>query len=234
MFDSCNLIDSREIKRAGPRQVNKSGETISTGDVCSYGTSQPPPRVQMLPAIVHIPTDDAMVRHWLQLMADFLIVEASQPRPSVAFPASSTDDLLAIRMLNSCADLRASEVDCLTDQIDARIDRALNAIHAEPEQPWTLTALCSVAGMSRSSFADRFSATVGVSPKRYLLRRRMMIAAKLLRSGNVSVGETGRRIGYGSEPGFSRAFKAHFGHSPKTARARLHSRSGRFGAQSTV
>jgi AraC-like DNA-binding protein len=68
--------------------------------------------------------------------------------------------------------------------------------------------------MSRSAFVDHFSKVVGDSPLRYLARWRLSLAQELLRSGSVGVAEAAHRVGYRSEAGFSRAFKAHHGYSP--------------------
>lgn len=211
--------DSFDAERLIVRHGDDGAETRLIGGVFRYEASPLPPVVQMLPTIIHIPGDGGKVPEWLQLMAHFLMIEAREPRPGSALMISRTIDLLVIRALRSWADLRPDEAGWLTDLADARIGRALQAIHAEPGQPWTLAALGDVAGMSRSSFVDRFTSALGEAPMRYLLRWRMAIAEQLLRSGTITVGETGRRVGYGSEAGFSRAFKGHFGYPPRVALA---------------
>jgi AraC-like DNA-binding protein len=72
--------------------------------------------------------------------------------------------------------------------------------------------------MSRSAFAEHFNKLVGDTPLRYLTRWRLSLANELLRSGSVSVSEAAHRVGYASEAGFSRAFKAHHGHAPNAAK----------------
>ena len=177
-----------------------------------------PPVIQALPTVIHIPGDGGQIPEWLQLMARFLMIEAREPRPGSALMISRTIDLLVIRALRSWADLRPSEAGWLAGLADARIGRALNAIHSDPGRDWSLGSLSDLAGMSRTTFADRFSAALGDAPMRYLARWRMAIAEQLLRAGGVGVGEAGRRVGYASEAGFSRAFKAHFGRAPAFVR----------------
>ena len=96
----------------------------------------------------------------------------------------------------------------------------LNALHAEPAVQWTLAGLADLAGMSRSAFSERFSVSVGEAPMRYLTRWRLTVADQLISAGAASVGTAGRAAGYQSEAGFSRAYKAHFGQSPKVAKPR--------------
>nr|WP_281024510.1 AraC family transcriptional regulator [Rhizobium leguminosarum] len=87
------------------------------------------------------------------------------------------------------------------------------AIHQNPARSWSVGDLAAKVAMSRSIFAERFTQVVGEAPLRYLTRWRMTLAADLLRSGS-SVGEASRLCGYGSEAGFSRAFKIHYRQSP--------------------
>ncbi|TDY51678.1 helix-turn-helix protein [Paraburkholderia rhizosphaerae] len=72
--------------------------------------------------------------------------------------------------------------------------------------------------MSRSNFSDRFTASVGVPPLRYVTRWRLTVAADLLRAGKLKVMEVAQTAGYGSEAAFSRAFKAQFGYPPRDSR----------------
>jgi AraC-like DNA-binding protein len=97
---------------------------------------------------------------------------------------------------------------------DARISRALRAIHDEPSRRWTVADLASVARMSRSSFAERFSALVNEAPLSCQSRWRLALALNLLRRPNARVGEVARRVGYDSDAAFGRAFKAQYGVSP--------------------
>lgn len=48
---------------------------------------------------------------------------------------------------------------------DAHLAKALNAMHAAPERPWTLQGL---AGMSRARFAAHFGGVVGEPAIEYL------------------------------------------------------------------
>jgi AraC-like DNA-binding protein len=69
------------------------------------------------------------------------------------------------------------------------------------------------AGLSRSVFAERFTAMVGQPPMQYLALSRMQLASRLLRDGR-TVAETADGVGYESEAAFGRAFKQLVGQSP--------------------
>ncbi|RMB57882.1 AraC family transcriptional regulator [Tessaracoccus antarcticus] len=97
---------------------------------------------------------------------------------------------------------------------DPHLVRALDALQADPGEPWTVDSLARVAAMSRSAFAGRFRAVMEQSPAAYLAAVRMDVAADLLVHEELSVAETARRLGYESEAGFSRAFRRHTGSTP--------------------
>lgn len=73
--------------------------------------------------------------------------------------------------------------------------------------------------MSRSVFAERFARTFGEPPLRYLMRWRFSVATDLLARRDLPVSEIARAVGYESEAGFSRAFKAFHGHAPSAIRS---------------
>ena len=68
--------------------------------------------------------------------------------------------------------------------------------------------------LSRSAFADRFTALIGMPPITYLTRWRMQVAAQRLRESRRSVAQISADVGYESEIAFARAFKRQFSMSP--------------------
>jgi AraC-like DNA-binding protein len=61
------------------------------------------------------------------------------------------------------------------------------------------------AGMSRSRFAEHFSAVMGVPAAEYLKRWRVGLAKRMLRDGR-PVKQVALDVGYGSSAAFGRAF----------------------------
>jgi AraC-like DNA-binding protein len=98
---------------------------------------------------------------------------------------------------------------------DPQLASALRGIHTDAAHPWTLITLARQAGMSRSSFADRFARVVGMTPLNYLLQWRIAVAKNMLAREQMSVGETELAVGYESASGFSTAFRRETGRSPK-------------------
>jgi AraC-like DNA-binding protein len=101
---------------------------------------------------------------------------------------------------------------------DPFLTKALAAMHAAPNQNWTIRQLAEVAGMSRSSFAQRFKDKVGMPPLTYLIDYRLRLAARYLRLQQNSISRISELVGYASDSTFSQAFKRVYGISPKAYR----------------
>ena len=93
--------------------------------------------------------------------------------------------------------------------------RALQPLHAQPAQRWTLDTLAVQTGTSRSVLAERFVRHVGQPPMQYLTQWRMQLAARMLTgSGAIKIGAIAESVGCESEAAFSRAFKKSVGTTP--------------------
>lgn len=101
---------------------------------------------------------------------------------------------------------------------DPFLTKALIAMHDVPNQNWTIHKLAEIAGMSRSSFAQRFKDTVGMPPLTYLIDYRLRLAARYLRLQQHSISRISEMVGYASDSTFSQAFKRVYGVSPKAYR----------------
>ena len=143
-------------------------------------------------------------------------------RPSRSASRSSTRlaDILVVQAIRSWI---TSDEDAATGWLralqDERIGRALEAIHADPGNDWSLDVLARVATMSRSSFSARFTELVGEAPIAYLTRWRMNIAASRLREENITAAKLASELGYQSEAAFNRAFTRIIGQTPGSVRS---------------
>lgn len=88
-------------------------------------------------------------------------------------------------------------------------------IDAEPERLHSLREIAKAARMDESSVCRLFRRYQDTSPYRYLLRRKMNLAAGLLMEGSGLVKEVAQRVGFADPYHFSRCFKAVHGVAPK-------------------
>ncbi len=102
----------------------------------------------------------------------------------------------------------------VTGLSDPRLARALVALHDEPGAPWSVEQLATVAGMSRTSFNQRFRDLVGQTPADYLSDWRIGLAQAGLLQG-ASIKQLASDLGYANPSALSRAFAAKSGCSPR-------------------
>src|SRR5262249_21783392 len=150
---------------------------------------------------------------WLDGTLRLLSVEARSRSPGRETIVTRLIDVLFVQVVRSWLESEGArnEHGWLGALRDARIARALAAMHEDPRRAWTVEELASHAGVSRSRFAARFTALVGEPPLAYLSRWRMQVAARLLEDPELTIAEVASRVGYVSEPAFSKAFKRAMG-----------------------
>lgn len=172
-----------------------------------------------LPPLIMLPATVTRDEGWVQGLSHFMMVETGSENPGADLMISRLIDVMVIRALR-CWTQSADAQDWgwFGALSDPRIARAVRALHGDAFRDWTHEELAGIAGMSRSSFAERFSALVGTSPMQYHKHWRLARAAEQLRSTDVPVSTIARDIGYDSEAAFSRAFKARFGYPPSQVR----------------
>ena len=175
---------------------------------CTFGSPNAALLVSLLPRYVHVRGDPRLAA-LVQLVAD----EARAERPARDVVLAHLLEVLLIEALRGAAGTDAPP-GLARGLADVRLAHALRALHAEPARAWTVTDLAREAALSRSTFFERFSRTVGMAPMAYLLTWRMALAKDLLRRGNCGVAEVAERTGYSSASTFSVAFARHVGVPP--------------------
>ena len=176
------------------------------------------PVLAVLPPVIHC-SGAAPDAQWLRASLEQLLAETDSPSPGSHVMAARILDLLFIHALRQWAAQADSGPGWLTAAMDPRLGPVLTAVHAHPEHPWSIDELASVASLSRSALAARFTRSLGLPPAAYVAAQRLDRAADLLRENDSPVAEVGRAVGYASEAGFSRAFHRRFGAPPLRWRA---------------
>ena len=205
--------------------LEKSNQLCRSGLVYQVGTAEP--THQYLTGLVHV--RNLLSHPLIRSLPDTIIVRKnSGAEPIHELLARVTEETQSIRpgsrpIVNRLLDaviMHAIRSYALSDGGwagflgDPEIGRVVARIHADPGADWTLSSMANLAGLSRSTFADRFKRTVGQAPMSYLTSWRMHIAIQRLQVKNLTVSAVAAEVGYESESAFSRAFQREVGYRP--------------------
>ncbi|MDP2119486.1 MAG: AraC family transcriptional regulator [Hoeflea sp.] len=194
--------------------IFRIGPTAAPPDVqqlvghCSFAGPDAELLLALLPDMVVVRGEER-----LAALAGLVRDEARASRPARDVVVEHLLQVLLIEAFRSSTVSDAAPGLC-RGLVDPRIGPALRAMHAAPEQSWTLPRLAEAAGLSRSAFFTRFTRVVGVAPMGYLMNWRMTLAKHMLRSGHASIARIAEETGYGSVSAFSTAFARQVGIPP--------------------
>src|SRR6266404_730240 len=99
--------------------------------------------------------------------------------------------------------------------------RVQEFIESRLEADLTLQELASEVGYSRSHFLRMFHVTTGMTPHRYVLKRRVERARQQLEQVEQSIAEVAFRCGFSSQAHLTLAFRKEFGITPAEYRRQL-------------
>ena len=204
-------------KEGGLGRIVHGGGGGITRLLCGFLGSDTPfsPLLSALPPVLKLNVRSTASGAWIESSFRFAASQIAAGHLGSTIVITKLSELLFVEAVSQfVASLPAERRGWLAGLRDPQIGRALSMLHARPTEAWTAEALALEVGMSRSSFADRFSSVVGQPPMQYLALWRMHMAAQSLREGRRSVAQVGASIGYESEAAFSRAFRRQFGESP--------------------
>lgn len=177
--------------------------------------------VSLLPRILGIEASTAPHMDWMQSTLRLMAMEAREMRPGGETVVTRLADILVIQAIRSwIAQDPAAQTGWLGALQDKQIGRAIAHLHRDPARAWTLASLAAEVAMSRSAFAARFTALVGMPAMQYLAQWRMNVALTRLKENDTPLGDLAGRVGYQSEAAFSRAFKRFAGVSPGAVQRR--------------
>jgi AraC family transcriptional regulator len=101
----------------------------------------------------------------------------------------------------------------------AQMRRVLDLVATNLAKDITLEQMAEAAGMSPFHFSREFRKSVGTSPHRYIVGRRIDRAKKLLSEQNLSILDVSLDCGFKDASHFSRVFRSVVGMTPRDYRA---------------
>lgn len=170
--------------------------------------------LDVLPCVLRVGDNDARtaLRHAIEQM----IEELQQARPGCEVIVEHLAHIAMTKVLRyHLSEVARERPGWLFALADPTMRKAIAAMHRCPSRRWTVASLADTAAMSRTTFATRFRAMVGMPPMDYLTRLRMLLAAQQLSLPGARVSTVGLALGYESESSFSAAFKRTMGCAPR-------------------
>jgi transcriptional regulator GlxA family with amidase domain len=95
-----------------------------------------------------------------------------------------------------------------------RLQRALDVIEQNLNGEIRLSDLASAARLSPNHFSELFRQSIGTSPYRYVLTRRVECAKRLLRDSLLGVLDIALAVGFSDQSHFSKVFRRSTGMTP--------------------
>jgi AraC-like DNA-binding protein len=178
----------------------------------------PPALLEGLPAVIHLAGFSAKHREFVDAVLGQIIAEGES-----GLAGQSTASRLAEALVVKCFDVylrtfAGHRPGFLRGLKDPYIAKVMGAIQSDPTKAWTPVTMARAASLSRSAFAERFRATMAMTPARFVTTIRMARAAEMLQHGSASIARIAEMAGYGSEAAFSRAFRKWSGSPPGALR----------------
>jgi AraC-like DNA-binding protein len=204
-----------------PLKMNHDTGADKCRFVCGFfGCDSRPfnPLLNALPRVVHAPLS-VPSRSLLSSLINVAVKESGDRGAGCEAMLAKLAELMFVEVMRNHIDSLPNDArGWFAGLRDPQIGAALRLIHGRSSEPWTLESLAREIGLSRSSFAERFTSYVQMPAMQYLARWRLQIAARLLETPNVSIAQAAAEVGYQSEAAFNRAFKRYAGLAPGTWR----------------
>lgn len=215
----AELIGNQSIENYGPVVFGNGGSPANI--LCGYfefDRKTPSPLLDALPLLIHLKGTDATEFSWLQTTINFISHEIRHSRLGNEAVINRLVEVLFTQILRAYIEQTTTPPGILGAIADDKLGLAMNAMHQQPEYPWSLDSLAQRAGMSRTAFTQRFNALTQQTPIHYLTMLRMQKAKQMLTSSNQSMLTIAEKVGYQSEASFGKAFKKCMGISPGSCR----------------
>lgn len=174
--------------------------------------------IDRLPPYIVIENYGEEAGAWIEATLRMIGSEVQGARIGGDLIALKLSEVLFAQAIRAYLEHQSPSGSALAGFADPRLSRALTAFHQAPAQEWSVEGLAREAGMSRTAFAQEFTAKMAVTPMQYLTSWRMQIACQGLTEQGLNVADAAEIAGYASEAAFSRVFRKQVGMSPAAYR----------------
>ncbi len=202
----------------GLARISHGGGGARCRIVCGFvGTeAQGHPLLAALPARLVLDLAGRAGSDWIASSFRYAAADLAAVRAGAAIALAKLSELLFVEAVRHHVEsLAPGEGGWLAGLRDPAVGRGLALLHSQVGRPWTTESLAREVFLSRSAFAGRFTALMGLPPMAYLTRWRLQVAAQRLRETHRSIAQVALDVGYDSQAAFARAFRREFATSPR-------------------
>lgn len=211
-------VDAIAASEASPPESTDSiaseGTTTLLSSTLSYDTTVNHPFLKYLPCFIHSRIDRPGGSQMTAGLVQLLAAESGKPSLGSTIMVDRLTEMLFVQLLRTHMAQRENASGYMAALSDPNIGVALNLVHTETDERWTVEALCKAAAISRTSFTEKFTSLVGSTPKAYLTNTRMLKARSRLQRSTDTILSIAEDAGYSSEAAFGKAIKKHFNRTP--------------------
>jgi AraC family transcriptional regulator len=144
-----------------------------------------------------------------------LLEEARAGAPSGKVYTDSLTHALAIRYVQLGERVWHEKVHSTVSALPPHVlKRVLERIEHSFQSEISLASLAQEAGYSRGHFLKMFRASMGMTPHRYVLQRRVEHARSLLKRREISIIDVAAGCGFSSQAHLTQVFRQHLGVTP--------------------
>jgi AraC-like DNA-binding protein len=172
------------------------------------------PLLNSLPKKLFVSGDSSYNTQWLDSAIGFIAHEAVNVEPGAHAIINRLSEIMLIQVIRATLATADEKIPFLSAFTDTRIDSVLSAIHENPADDWSVEKLGQLANMSRSSFSNRFTELVQMTPLQYIIFVRLQMASRMLIDTTMPLAVISECVGYQSEAAFSQSFKKQFDMRP--------------------
>jgi AraC-like DNA-binding protein len=222
-MQATNIVrhsEGQSYHRRSSGLASYAGMSLTVTDLISAGVAMAgldltPPK----DALLHIPASPAMTRlQRLHAAAGYLAEDAPE---IIAHPEAARGlEQTLVEALVECFSTGEAREDRSALRHHATIMRRFRrAVEDNQDQPLYIPELCAAIGTSERTLRVCCQEQLGMSPKRYLLLRRMHLARRALRDGApdiTRVTEIATAYGFWQLGRFAGEYKSLFGEAPST------------------
>ncbi|MEM7066456.1 MAG: AraC family transcriptional regulator [Cyanobacteria bacterium P01_B01_bin.77] len=150
----------------------------------------------------------------LQMLMQALLIEAEMGAPNGQLYVDSLSTALATHFVNHYSLEKPADLTGLPVSERQRLGAVLDYIEAHLTEDISLSDLSLQAGLSKFHFSRLFKQILGITPHRYVVKRRIEQAAQRLKQGQ-SITQVTYRFGFSDQSHFTRVFKQVKGSTPR-------------------